>query len=468
MSYRNPQQVVDTQSGKAFTDLQRTISGVFTGVADTYKKEQDEQAKKQQELADARKKQQAGYELQEARVYQGLAKANWSNKALDIKGVLGPLVNSYSDIMDQINSGAVTDPKTIASYRAQAADILTMPGRIGNIIEGMEIVSENIKDTVERMGSLGGMDPGSPGTMYEDMHVFMNQSPGQRLLSVKPDESGSLQGYITIERNGKITEYSEKQINAFISGKSNGISIIPDETSDMEGLTKSFVTMTDPLNANKTIYQDSAFLPPVTERRGDKMVTYKPVNRDLLINQAGPIISANLKAMSLDEKVAFGNNIASPSNRIFTLENVNTEDSKKILKDGYANYWLEKFAIKEQVLSSEKVDTKGTGADVVVDTSYIDSITIPLASGPAEEGEGYVDLNALERDISTYGFRVTKAEEVAGRGARTLTKSVEGADRTVTIYDTMTSKEVKDLMKFLETGKTSVKKVSTGNLPINK
>jgi hypothetical protein len=468
MSYRNPQQVVDTQSGKAFTDLQRTISGVFTGVADTYKKEQDEQAKKQQELADARKKQQAGYELQEARVYQGLAKANWSNKALDIKGVLGPLVNSYSDIMDQINSGAVTDPKTIASYRAQAADILTMPGRIGNIIEGMEIVSENIKDTVERMGSLGGMDPGSPGTMYEDMHVFMNQSPGQRLLSVKPDESGSLQGYITIKRNGKTTEYSEKQINAFISGKSNGISIIPDETSDMEGLTKSFVTMTDPLNANKTIYQDSAFLPPVTERRGDKMVTYKPVNRDLLINQAGPIISANLKAMSLDEKVAFGNNIASPSNRIFTLENVNTEDSKKILKDGYANYWLEKFAIKEQVLSSEKVDTKGTGADVVVDTSYIDSITIPLASGPAEEGEGYVDLNALERDISTYGFRVTKAEEVAGRGARTLTKSVEGADRTVTIYDTMTSKEVKDLMKFLETGKTSVKKVSTGNLPINK
>ena len=368
MSYRNPQQVVDTQSGKAFTDLQRTISGVFTGVADTYKKEQDEQAKKQQELADARKKQQAGYELQEARVYQGLAKANWSNKALDIKGVLGPLVNSYSDIMDQINSGAVTDPKTIASYRAQAADILTMPGRIGNIIEGMEIVSENIKDTVERMGSLGGMDPGSPGTMYEDMHVFMNQSPGQRLLSVKPDESGSLQGYITIKRNGKTTEYSEKQINAFISGKSNGISIIPDETSDMEGLTKSFVTMTDPLNANKTIYQDSAFLPPVTERRGDKMVTYKPVNRDLLINQAGPIISANLKAMSLDEKVAFGNNIASPSNRIFTLENVNTEDSKKILKDGYANYWLEKFAIKEQVLSSEKVQEPRPAKEGLIET----------------------------------------------------------------------------------------------------
>jgi len=204
--------------------------------------------------------------------------------------------------------------------------------------------------------------------MYEDMHVFMNQSPGQRLLSVKPDESGSLQGYITIKRNGKTTEYSEKQINAFISGKSNGISIIPDETSDMEGLTKSFVTMTDPLNANKTIYQDSAFLPPVTERRGDKMVTYKPVNRDLLINQAGPIISANLKAMSLDEKVAFGNNIASPSNRIFTLENVNTEDSKKILKDGYANYWLEKFAIKEQVLSSEKVQEPRPAKEGLIET----------------------------------------------------------------------------------------------------
>ena len=360
MSYRNPQQVVDTQSGQAFADLQKTISGAFAGVASTYKKEQAEQAKKQQELVDARKKQQAGYELQESKIYQGLAKANWSNKALDIKGVLGPLVNSYSDIMNKINSGTITDPKIIASYRAKAADILTMPGRVGNIIEGMQIVSENIKDTVKRMGSLGGMDPGSPGTMYEDMHVFMNQTPGQRLLSVKPDESGALQGYITIKRNGQTTEYSEKQINAFISGESKGISIIPDETSDMEGLTKSFVTMKDPLNSDKTIYQDSAFLPPVTEKRGNQMVTYRPVNRNLLINQAGPIISANLKAMSLDEKVAFGNNIASPSNRIFTLENIETEGSQKILKDGYANYWLEKFAAKEQVLSTKKIETPKT------------------------------------------------------------------------------------------------------------
>ena len=52
MSYRNPQQVVDTQSGQAFADLQKTISGTFAGVADTYKKDQAAEAARQNKIAE--------------------------------------------------------------------------------------------------------------------------------------------------------------------------------------------------------------------------------------------------------------------------------------------------------------------------------------------------------------------------------------------------------------------------------
>ena len=50
MSYRNPQQVVDTQSGQAFAELQKTISGTFAGVASAYKKEQATEAARLLEL----------------------------------------------------------------------------------------------------------------------------------------------------------------------------------------------------------------------------------------------------------------------------------------------------------------------------------------------------------------------------------------------------------------------------------
>ena len=56
MSYRNPQQVVDTQSGQAFVDLQKTISGTFAGVADAYKKDQEAEAARINKIAEKNKK----------------------------------------------------------------------------------------------------------------------------------------------------------------------------------------------------------------------------------------------------------------------------------------------------------------------------------------------------------------------------------------------------------------------------
>ena len=65
MSYRNPQQVVDTQSGKAFADLQKTISGTFAGVADTYKKDQAAEAARLNKIAEKNRKAAEYYQKKE-------------------------------------------------------------------------------------------------------------------------------------------------------------------------------------------------------------------------------------------------------------------------------------------------------------------------------------------------------------------------------------------------------------------
>jgi hypothetical protein len=84
----------------------------------------------------------------------------------------------------------------------------------------------------------------------------------------------------------------------------------------------------------------------------------------------------------------------------------------------------------------------------------IDKIELPTIQrvGPAEEGKQLLDMQALEKAVASYGFNVKEALDVGGTGGFKLTKNVQGEDRTATIFETMSEKEIKDLMKFIETG----------------
>jgi hypothetical protein len=82
-------------------------------------------------------------------------------------------------------------------------------------------------------------------------------------------------------------------------------------------------------------------------------------------------------------------------------------------------------------------------------------ISSAFAEGASQEpGRGVLNLNVLEKLVSRppYNVNVSKVETVGGEDTRKLTKSVEGADRSVTIFDSATDGEVKAALKFLETG----------------
>ena len=137
MSYRNPQQNVDTQSAQGIANLQRTIAGTFGGIVQQELQTQKELGIEQKKLADKRNKELKEYEKLEEQVALGIKNYEIDNPDLKLGDSMAPLVDSYSDIMTRINSGAVTDPKEIAALRSQASDILTMPKRIGNMLESI-------------------------------------------------------------------------------------------------------------------------------------------------------------------------------------------------------------------------------------------------------------------------------------------------------------------------------------------
>jgi len=142
---------------------------------------------------------------------------------------------------------------------------------------------------------------------------------------------------------------------------------------------------------------------------------------------------------------------------------------------------------KEPTAAEKKATEKQTQDKAAVENIEELDISSAFVEGPSVEGveseRGLLNLNVLEKLVSRppYNINVSKVETVGGEGTRKLTKSVEGADRSVTIFDSATDSEVKAALKFLETG-TSFKptanveiinvpnlpEISTGNLPIKK
>jgi hypothetical protein len=142
---------------------------------------------------------------------------------------------------------------------------------------------------------------------------------------------------------------------------------------------------------------------------------------------------------------------------------------------------------KEPTAAEKKATEKQTQDKAAVENIEELDISSAFVEGPSVEGveseRGLLNLNVLEKLVSRppYNVNVSKVETVGGEGTRKLTKSVEGADRSVTIFDSATDGEVKAALKFLETG-TSFKptanveitnipnlpEISTGNLPIKK
>lgn len=107
----------------------------------------------------------------------------------------------------------------------------------------------------------------------------------------------------------------------------------------------------------------------------------------------------------------------------------------------------------------ERRKRKQPETETQTDLSYIEELTIPISPGPARStGQRPIDLKQLEDKLNTYGYNVTKAEDVGDTSKIVITKSIDGTDNKVTLTDKMTPEEIKRLLYQVETGKLPANK----------
>ena len=109
---------------------------------------------------------------------------------------------------------------------------------------------------------------------------------------------------------------------------------------------------------------------------------------------------------------------------------------------------------------------KTSDSKTKTNVDYIDKMELPMSFGPEEFQK--VDIEKLGKSLGSKGFTSKNGIDSSGEFV-TVTKSVAGADRTVNIYNNYSKKQVKDLLRFLETGDNASEGVSNDPLkPKNK
>ena len=165
-----------------------------------------------------------------------------------------------------------------------------------------------------------------------------------------------------------------------------------------------------------------------------------------------------------DMKIAEGGSIDAEQAKIFT-EKLKLRAGQYIPNVDYIEATDERAArfIQENPGAFERKSFKSTSSDNNNNNNsktipdYVSTIKLPMSkgTGPSEgEGKDFIDLGKLELVLAKppANIKVKSSISSAGRQGTVFTKTIDGADRDITIYDNATAEEVRAQLEFLETG----------------
>jgi hypothetical protein len=148
-AYSNPQEVVDTQTGQYFQNLQNTISQTVAGVATAYKAESERKKKEIKENADKLQASKISVEKTKSEMYSDMNKLKQYRPGVDFNKALNPFVTAYGDISNKLDMGTSEDRqgdlKLQTDYR----------GMIGNVQDSLATIASNSENFMTKYNNSG-------------------------------------------------------------------------------------------------------------------------------------------------------------------------------------------------------------------------------------------------------------------------------------------------------------------------
>lgn len=240
MSYRNPKQFIDTQSGQHYRNLINSV--VKTG--DDLAKDI---IKKNAEVAERNNKIISGAEKRQGQILNRFGDVTAGNPSFDFGEGFEYYINQYSDLNIAVDTGKSEDP---IAARKRMSEIEQLPVMAKEGLTGLIEMTEDLIEKADRRGQMGGLDlasmigDGENTSDLEALLIMADQLRGNRSFNVV-EENGKLVPAYTL--GNRTMTYT--QIQNYLAGPESGgvFNSIPDETKSYTEAAVSLLLVYDML-----------------------------------------------------------------------------------------------------------------------------------------------------------------------------------------------------------------------------
>ena len=357
MSYRNPQQVVDTQSGQHIRNLQASLDKTEANMFASYKESQEKLAKEAKANKDKNDKIINANQLQEDKILGRFEKMRVNNPEMNFNAAR-EMIDQYNDLKNSIDLGKVTDPSEIAAIRKTMAQIETMPDSIATTFEGLGASGLEYSETKDNAGREGGLDTtNQSSSVLQHLGVFNNTVGGIRDFKIQTNKNGDIEYGIFLKSDEEGDEgafYTRKNMEDVLAGKTKSVLRIPDETKNKE--TMKGLIVKDNMVKEEFFKKERV---GVVNEAGNT-VYQNEIDTDKVRETVKDMAKANIGSLEMTGILSYYSNILKPYNKKedkgieYTLEEItdafndsNKEnETRQAIENAYVDQFMDQHSFK--------------------------------------------------------------------------------------------------------------------------
>jgi len=419
MSYRNPKQFIDTQSGQHYRNLINSVVKTGDDLAKDIIKQNAEVAKRNNDII-------TGAEKREQQILSRFGNVTAGNPSFNFGEGFEYYINQYSDLNIAVDTGKSENP---VAARRRMAEIEQLPVMAKDGLAGLIEMTEDLIEKADKRGQMGGLDLASIVSDGE------NTSDLEALL-IMADQLRGARSFNIVEENGKLVpayvlgnrQYTYTQIQNYLAGPESGglFNSIPDETKSYTEAAK-LAMVPDPNDPQKQILNPKYYEnQPVQTRVDDKgnTIQFKQINTEMLKGEPiGQTLRADAASLSNTDKISFYNNILA-TDRQFEYGKLLNKEEEQMFIDAYVDYGLNNYVQQQHQVGFIKAPEEPTKTEV----EYQEKLE------NLEERIQASDLFSLEETIKlARGLGIKQLDEVfesEDEGAKLDTIKVGGREIT--------------------------------------
>jgi len=342
MSYRNPTQYIDRQSGQIEQNLQKTLAGIGTGVVASINKIHANNAAKTAAI-------RAEADKRVADAQNSIMQTQSKNPTADF----GDL-DSQLDLMNKL---LMKDPaKRTAEEKTFINSMENIGDNMANMLKNTAMSQEAMMEQVNKIpGTMGAIDPKANPEQYAKLSVLANQTEGRTKARYKTNKNGQIVFSLDVYQK---TKDGEKFVGSVINDNvatTQMPTVVPNISKDIDQNIQNTINLVDPTSE----------LSPVLNNDKSEILYHQDkfgrrVNPEDFKNKLKVQSKSTLSQFSDRKLASLYNNVLNPGDTDFSYDTPLSDDQKNKAEEALLNYMMKQPAVTKVLgnIVESKIPTK--------------------------------------------------------------------------------------------------------------